>query len=117
VVAWSLPKKVNLAGAVSGKPNHMATIFLSKAAPKSTRLDAAAIRKRAAAKGDAVVEMKAGDEVLSVSVAWNADRFVKAATSSPKGGKKKAAPAKPSANTKKPVKPAKTKPARKKKKK
>jgi DNA gyrase subunit A len=78
VVAWSLPKKVNIAGAVSGKPNHMATIFLSKAAPKSTRLDAVAVRKRAATKGDVVVEIKPGDEVLSVNVAWNVERFVKA---------------------------------------
>ncbi|MBI5951129.1 MAG: DNA gyrase subunit A [Chloroflexi bacterium] len=127
VVAWSLPKKVNIAGAVSGKPNHMATIFLSKAAPKSTRLDAVAVRKRAATKGDVVVEIKPGDEVLSVNVAWNVDRFVKivkeekkevkskkevknkkhAAASSPKG--KKAAPAKPSAKAKKPAKPAKAK--------
>jgi DNA gyrase subunit A len=117
VVAWSLPKKVNLAGAVSGKPNHMATIFLSKAAPKSTRLDAVAVRKRAATKGDAVVEIKSGDEVLSVNVAWNAERFVKAEVKSNKGEGKKAAPAKPSAKAKKPAKPAKAKPAGKKKKK
>jgi DNA gyrase subunit A len=124
VVAWSLPKKVNIAGAVSGKPNHMATIFLSKAAPKSTRLDAVAVRKRAATKGDVVVEIKPGDEVLSVNVAWNAERFVKtvkeekkevkskkfAVKSPPKG--KKAAPAK-----KKAAKSAKAKPAAKKKKK
>jgi DNA gyrase subunit A len=123
VVAWSLPKKVNIAGAVSGKPNHMATMHLSKGAPKSTRLDAVAVRKRAATKGDVVVEIKLGDEVLSVNVAWDVERFVKAikeekkevktkkpvATSSPKG--KKAAPAKKAA------KPAKAKPAGKKKKK
>ncbi|CAG1016958.1 DNA gyrase subunit A [Anaerolineales bacterium] len=122
VVAWSLPKKVNIAGAVSGKPNHMATIFLSKAAPKSTRLDAVAVRKRAATKGDVVVEIKPGDEVLSVNVAWNVDRFVKTvkeekkevkskkpAAASPAKGKK-AAPAKAK-------KPAKAKPAGKKKKK
>ncbi len=121
VVAWSLPKKVNLAGAVSGKPNHMATIFLSKAAPKSTRLDAVAVRKRAAAKGDVVVEMKPGDEVLSVNVAWNADRFVKAAASSPKGKgeakRKKTSPAKSSSKGKKPEKATKAKSAGKKTKK
>jgi DNA gyrase subunit A len=119
VVAWSLPKKVNLAGAVSGKPNHMATIFLSKAAPKSTRLDAVAVRKRAAAKGDVVVEMKPGDEVLSVNVAWNADRFVKSVKEEKKEkevkGKKAAVKSPPKA--KKPAKPVKAKPAAKKKKK
>jgi DNA gyrase subunit A len=114
VTAWDLPKKVNLAGAVSGKPNHMATIFLSKAAPKSTRLDAVAVRKRAATKGDVVVEIKPGDEVLSVSVAWNADRFVKAIeVKSKKVEGKKAAPAKSPAKAKK---AAKAKPVGKKKK-
>jgi DNA gyrase subunit A len=131
VVAWSLPKKVNLAGAVSGKPNHMATIFLSKAAPKSTRLDAVAVRKRAATKGDVVVETKPGDEVLSVNVAWNADRFVKsvkeekkekevkgkkAAVKSPPKAKKPAT-AKKTAPAKKVTKLAKAKPVGKKKKK
>jgi DNA gyrase subunit A len=119
VVAWSLPKKVNLAGAVSGKPNHMATIFLSKAAPKSTRLDAVAVRKRAAAKGDVVVEMKPGDEVLSVNVAWNADRYVKAVKEEKKEKEvktKKPAAKKPAAS-KKVTKPAKAKPTGKRKKK
>jgi len=77
VVAWSLSKKETIAGVASGKPNAMATIFLSKGAPKSARLDAAAIRKRAASKGDLVVEVKAGEEITSVNVAWDADRFVK----------------------------------------
>ncbi len=40
VIAWDLPTKEKLVGAVSGKPNHMATVHLSKGAPKSTRLDA-----------------------------------------------------------------------------
>ena len=40
VIAWDLPDKVRLAGAVLDKPNYMATIHLSKGAPKSTRLDA-----------------------------------------------------------------------------
>lgn len=110
VVAWPLSRKESIAGAVSGKPNHMATIHLSKGAPKSTRLDAVAVRKRAASKGDLIAEVKAGEEIVSVNVAWDADRFVKeekkeetkkpAASSS----KTKKAPKKAAAKSKKPVK-------------
>jgi DNA gyrase subunit A len=82
VTAWDLPKKVTIAGVVSGKPNHIATIHTSKGAPKSARLDAATIRKRAATKGDAIVEVKPGEAVTSVIVAWAMERFV---TLLPKG--------------------------------
>jgi hypothetical protein len=54
----------------------MATIHLSKGAPKSTRLDEAGLRKRAATKGDVVVEVKPGEEVVSVNVGWTVERFV-----------------------------------------
>ena len=83
VRVWDLPtsspkgKKVTLVGAVSGKPNHMATILLAKGAPKSTRLDAAAVRRRAATKGDGIVEMKKDETILGLSVAWTVERFVK----------------------------------------
>jgi DNA gyrase/topoisomerase IV subunit A len=76
VRVWDLPGKSKLAGIASGKDNHMATIHLSKGAPKSTRLDAVAIRKRASSKGDLVVEVKPGEEVASINVGWMVDRFV-----------------------------------------
>ncbi|HMD82912.1 MAG TPA: DNA gyrase C-terminal beta-propeller domain-containing protein, partial [Anaerolineales bacterium] len=76
VIAWDLSEKVRLAGAVADKPNHMATIHLTKGAPKSTRLDEAGVRKRAATKGDVIVEVKPGEEVVSVNVGWTVDRFV-----------------------------------------
>ncbi len=76
VVAWDLPGKVTLAAVASGKPNHVATIHMSKGAPKSARLDAAGVRKRAASKGDPVVEVKPGEAVLSVNVGWTLERFV-----------------------------------------
>ena len=76
VIAWDLPDKVRLAGAVLDKPNYMATIHLSKGAPKSTRLDAAGVRKRASTKGDVIVEIKPGEEVLSVNTAWTVEKFV-----------------------------------------
>jgi DNA gyrase subunit A len=76
VIAWDLPDKVRLAGVVVDKPNHMATIHLTKGAPKSTRLDEVSIRKRAATKGDVVVEVKPGEEVVSVNVGWTVEKFV-----------------------------------------
>ncbi len=118
VIAWEMGAKEKLVGVVTGKPNHMATIHLSKGAPKSTRLDAVAIRKRAATKGDHVVELKPGEEAVSINVAWTVEKFVsekkeergkikslngkpaKAKTKSPKG--KSAAKAKPAKKTSSP---------------
>ncbi len=128
VIAWDLPDKVRLAGIAADKPNHMATIHLTKGAPKSTRLDAVALRKRAATKGDVVVEVKPGEEVVSVNVGWTVERFVEeqkekptkaaAKISSPNGkgsGKRKEkAVAKPKHVAAKKAKPAKKKPTTKK---
>ncbi len=88
VVAWDLPGKVTLAAIASGKPNHVATIHLSKGAPKSARLDAAGSRKRASSKGDVVVEVKPGESVVSVNVGWTLERFIKVAKEEPKTAKK-----------------------------
>src|SRR5215208_1072110 len=76
VIVWDLPAKVRLAGVVADKPSHMATIHLTKGAPKSTRLDEAGIRKRASTKGDVIVDVKPGEEVVSVNVSWTVERFV-----------------------------------------
>ncbi|MBL8100226.1 MAG: DNA gyrase subunit A [Anaerolineales bacterium] len=76
VVAWDLPNKVTLFGLVSGKANHVATIHLSKGAPKSARLDEAALRKRAASKGDLVVEVKDGAVITGINVGWELDKFI-----------------------------------------
>ena len=79
----------------------MGTVHLSKGAPKSTRLDAAAVRKRASTKGDAVVEIKPGEEVVGFTLGWTIDQFV------PKNAEvKKKAPAKKSTATKSPQKKA-----------
>ena len=83
VIAWDLPGTVRLAGAVLDKPNYMATIHLGKSAPKSARLDAAGIRKRASTKGDAVVEVKPGEEVVSVNTAWTVEKFVETVKQKP----------------------------------
>ncbi len=98
----------------------MATIHLSKGAPKSTRLDAVALRKRAATKGDHVVEVKPGEEVVSVNVGWTVEKFVEEEKRETKNPAKAKAPAKKAkVAAKKPAtkkKASKTKPAAKKKK-
>ncbi|HEX2996136.1 MAG TPA: DNA gyrase C-terminal beta-propeller domain-containing protein, partial [Anaerolineales bacterium] len=117
VIAWDLPEKLRLAGVVVDKPNHMATIHLTKGAPKSARLDEAGLRKRAATKGDLVVEVKPGEEVVSVNVAWTVEKFV-APPANVNGKKKesgkKAAPVKASTNGKGKTSSAKGKAASKK---
>ena len=102
VRVWSLPAKVKLAGLGGGKPHHVGTIHLNKGAAKSTRLDAAAIRKRESSKGDVVVELKPGEEVVAFTLGWTVDRFVpKAAEEKKKAAARKAATARKKAPTKK----------------
>jgi hypothetical protein len=104
VRVWSLPAKVRLAGLGGGKPHHVGTIHLSKGAAKSTRLDAAAIRKRSSSKGDVVVELKPGEEVVALTLGWTVDRFVpKAAEEKKRAAAKKAARAKKTSSKKAPV--------------
>jgi DNA gyrase subunit A len=125
VVAWDLPGKSTLVAIASGKPNHVATIHMSKGAAKSARLDLAAVRKRASSKGDLVAEVKPGETITGLAVGWTVEMFVKVVEEKPaakKEAKKKEKPvtAKKAASAKK-TKPAKStpkaKPAAKKKKK
>jgi DNA gyrase subunit A len=76
VIGWELPARVTLAGMAAGKKNDIVTLHLAKAAPKMTRLDAATLRKRSAVRGDAVVEVKAGDAVVSITEEWMLERYV-----------------------------------------
>jgi len=94
VIAWQLPKGVNLGGTATGKPNHVATVHLLNLAPKSTRLDAAPVRKRAAVRGESAVDVKAGDTVTAVVMGWEVENFVKLV-------EEKKAPAKKATATKK----------------
>ncbi|MCB9111065.1 MAG: DNA gyrase subunit A [Anaerolineales bacterium] len=138
VVAWDLPGKSQLAAIATGKPNHVATVHMTKGAPKSTRLDAAGLRKRASTKGDVVVEVKPGESITALAVGWTLESYVKLkeegkkketkakaspAKKSPAKGKTKSAsktkakPAKKAPAKKKPSKPVKKKTVTKKKKK
>jgi DNA gyrase subunit A len=124
VTAWDLPKKITLAGSGLGKGNAVVTIHMEKAAAKSHRLDEISLRKRAATRGDALVELKPGDEVTGVVLGWSVDRFLKLKEEEPKkktakkGVKtksktKKAAPVKKKTAVKKKAAPKKKTPAKK----
>jgi len=80
VIAWELPPMTSLVGIAIGKGNNLVTLRLLKAAPKSCRLDAATLRKRASKRGDSVVDVKLGDMVLGVTSAWQIENFVEVKT-------------------------------------
>ncbi len=113
VRVWSLPDKVNIAATASGKPNYTASVHLTKGAPKSIRLDAAAVRKRASSKGDAVVELKLGEEVVGLGLGWSADRFVQPQTQPAGKSASKKRPQSPKSPAKASAKRKRVAPARK----
>ncbi|MGC1376816.1 MAG: DNA topoisomerase (ATP-hydrolyzing) [Anaerolineales bacterium] len=76
VILWDVPLGVKLVGLALGKGTHVITLHLLKAAPKMTRLDEAGIKKRAATRGDVVVEVKPGDAVLGVTDGWMVEQFL-----------------------------------------
>jgi hypothetical protein len=76
VILWDLPLGAKLAGLALGKGTHVITLHLLKAAPKMTRLDEAALKKRATTRGDVVVEVKPGDAVLGVTDGWMVEQFL-----------------------------------------
>ncbi len=73
---WNLSTGITVAGVATGKGNYQITIHLQKAAPKMIRLDEAGVKKRAATRADAVVEVKDGDRVVSITHSWAMDKAV-----------------------------------------
>ncbi len=73
VVAWKLPRTAQLVGLVCGKGTTRLTLHLDKLAPKMIRLDDAPLQTRAAG-GKPVQELKAGDQIIAVTVPWEAPR-------------------------------------------
>jgi DNA gyrase subunit A len=76
VIAWELPPRLHLAGLAIGKGTAQVTLHLLKAAPKSARLDEAPLRKRSARRGQAVVDVKAGDAVVGLTEGWFIERYL-----------------------------------------
>jgi DNA gyrase subunit A len=77
VVAWKLPRAVRLVGMAIGKGNLRATYHMAKYAAKMSRLDDAPVRKRTAVRGAEVVEVKAGDRIVGLTVPWEILRPLK----------------------------------------
>jgi DNA gyrase subunit A len=94
VQAWKLPPKVRIAGMLVGEGSSRATLFFGKMTPKQVRLDAAPLQGRAAL-GKAILDLRGGDQVMSLSAPWEPIR--------PGGSQVKTASKKPS-----PSKPVKT---------
>jgi len=93
VILWDLDKGIKLAGIAMGKPNAHVTIHLLKAAAKQSRLDEAALRKRSATRGDAIVEVKPGDSVIGLTSGWIFNRYVQANSPAVEPKKSQTAPA------------------------
>jgi DNA gyrase subunit A len=84
VIAWKLPRTSKLVGVAAGKRNTRLTLLLDKLAPKAMRLDEAPLQTRAAS-GKSVVDLKAGYQVVGLSIPWSVPRPIegeKAATQS-----------------------------------
>jgi DNA gyrase/topoisomerase IV subunit A len=75
VIAWKLPRTAQLVGVAAGKANTRVTLLLDKLAPKAMRLDEAPLQARTAS-GKTVVDLKAGYQVLGMSIAWAVPRAV-----------------------------------------
>lgn len=69
VQAWKLSPSVHLVGLATGKATAQATLFLEKLAPKSLRFDQAPLQTRSG-RGAVVQELKAGDRIVRLMVAW-----------------------------------------------
>jgi DNA gyrase subunit A len=91
VVAWKLPKAVRLVGMGVGKGTLKATFQLANYAAKMARLDDAPLRKRTAARGASVVEVRAGDRIVGFSLPWDVPRPIAAKTKTTRKTIKKAA--------------------------
>ncbi len=119
VIAWELPLGVTLAGMTVGRGTSNIAIHLLKAAAKSARLDDAGLKKRATTRGDAVAEVKPGDAITHLAVAWEVGRYIPIKEEEMKEEKKKVAAKKPAAKSaapdKKPAAKAAAKPASSKK--
>ncbi len=75
VIAWKLPRTSQLVGVAAGKPNTRVTLLLDKLSPKAMRFDEAPLQTRIAS-GKSVIDLKAGYQVLGLSIPWAVPRAV-----------------------------------------
>ena len=69
VLGWKLPQKVKVVGMTIGKGTERAILFLDKLAAKSIRLDDAPLQTRTA-RGKPIQDLKAGDQIIGLTVPW-----------------------------------------------
>jgi DNA gyrase subunit A len=94
VIAWKLPRSASLVGMAVGKSSTRVTLHLTKLAPKAIRFDDAPLQTRAAAGKD-LLEVKAGVQVLGVTVAAGAASAGEAKTQAAKPAAAKPAAGRP----------------------
>jgi DNA gyrase subunit A len=75
VISWKLPLTAQLVGVAAGKPNTRLTLLLDKLSPKAMRFDEAPLQTRNAS-GKSVIDLKAGYQVLGLSLPWAVPRAV-----------------------------------------
>ncbi|MEW5873021.1 MAG: DNA gyrase subunit A, partial [Chloroflexota bacterium] len=73
VNAWKLPASVLVAGVTLGKGSERALVHLKKLAPKTVRLDEAPLQTRAA-RGKTILEVKAGEQIMRLTMPWEPPR-------------------------------------------
>jgi len=107
VIAWRLPRGVNLVGAATGKGTERASLEVEGLAPKAIRLDDAPQQGRAA-RGKAILDLKGRQRVVGLHIPQEWPRPVrKEATPGPDGQ-----PSKHSAGPKRAASPGRKKPAK-----
>ena len=73
VNAWKLPSRVRAVGMAVGKGTTRVTLHLFKLAAKSLRLDDAPLLGRSA-RGKTILDLKDGDEIVSLTIPWETPR-------------------------------------------
>ena len=111
VQAWKLAPREALAGMAVGKGTQKVTVTISRLLPRTIRLDEAPLQARAA-RGKSLLELKPGDHVTHLTLAWETARpagsrapaaHSETAKESGGTGKSKSPPAKQAAAVKKTV--------------
>jgi DNA gyrase subunit A len=73
VIAWRLPQGVQMVGMSTEKGTTRATLYLSRLAPKTIRLDDA-VRQGRTARGRKLIDLKKGEKVTGLTVPWKIPR-------------------------------------------
>jgi len=70
VIGWELPAGVTLTGAALGNAASRVTVHFHKAPARMLRFEEAGLKKRAAVRGDVVLEIRSGDGLKELTTPW-----------------------------------------------